>query len=210
MPGTPGTARPAAWSRIRRAWRARLRPTPFPGSGTPPRIRLPDGLDTGYRNGYAAGYRAALDLTKKQASATTPPAIVLLLRGHDRPQAEARPASARNSARSTFPRRTSFSQGPTWRANRSSARWPPPALFVPFPPRVAPRLHLRRRIPGDRGLLLQLRQPRGAGQPGCRLPLPGRAHRTHQPAGIVQLRGGISACRSDGNPTTRTTTAPTS
>lgn len=198
-----GTARPAAWSRIRRAWRAGLRADTV-SRGAAARRRASayrTGYDTGYRNGYAAGYRAALDQTKNKPQP---------LPRYCPPSPRTRPAagggsstaSARNSARSTFPRRTSFSQGPTWRANRSALAGRPPALFVPLPPRVAPRLHLRRRIPGIGVSYMQAFGNRGEiWQPVAVYLF--RARASHASARWYRsTTSGISACRSDGNPTT--------
>ena len=63
-----------------------------------------------------------------------------------------------------------------------------PPLLVPVPSRINPRPNLRRRLSGHRGRLLRLRKPRRTRKPDRRLPVPGRAHRTDQPAAVVQLR----------------------
>ena len=209
-PGTPGTARPAAWSRIRRAWRAGLRPTPCPGER------------------HAAAHpptgRATIRATVTAMPPDTGPPWI---RRRNKPQPlprycppspRTRPAagggsstaSARNSARSTFPRRTSFWQGPTWRANRSSARWPPTCVIrsVSAPGR-APTVST---AAYTRGSGSPITASATAGSWATRLPsTSSRARASHASARWYRsTTSGISACRSDGNPTTRTTTAPTS
>lgn len=96
-------------------------------------------------------------------------------------------ASARSSAPNTSPdqplRRR---REPRRTAHRPLPLGTPP-LLVPVPPRINPRPNLRRRLSGHRGRLLRLRKPRRTRKPDRRLPVPGRAHRTDQPAAVVQL-----------------------
>lgn len=98
------------------------------------------------------GYRAALDLTKKQASATTP-----LLSSFSADTAGRRRRLV-HSIGAEFrpeyiPPTNIFLAGANMAGEPIPALAGPPILrlFVPLPPRVAPRLYLRRRIPGDRG-----------------------------------------------------------
>ena len=156
------------------------------------------GYDTGYRNGYAAGYRAALDQTKKQAPAATP-----LLSSF----------SADTTGRR---RRLVHSIGAEFRpeyippTNRSSARWPPTCVIrSASAPGRAPTVST---AAYTRELGSPITASATAGSWATRLPsTSSRARASHASARWYRsTTSGISACRSDGNPTTRTTTAPTS
>lgn len=167
------------------------------------------GYDTGYRNGYAAGYRAALDLTKKQASATTP-----LLSSF----------SADTTGRR---RRLVHSIGAEFRPEYI----PPTNIFLaganmagePIQRSLAAHLRYSFRFrPGRAPTVSTAAYTRELGSPitasatagswATRLPsTSSRARASHASARWYRsTTSGISACRSDGNPTTRTTTAPTS
>ena len=209
-PGTPGKARPAVRRRIRQAWQAGLRPAPCPGER------------------HAAAHpptgRATIRATVTAMPPDTGPPWI---RRRNKPQPlplycppspRTRPAagggsstaSARNSARSTFPRRTSFWQGPTWRANRSSARWPPTCVIrSASAPGRAPTASM---AAYTRELGSPITASATAGSWVTRLPsTSSRARASHASARWYRsTTSGISACRSDGNLTTRTTTAPTS
>ena len=152
------------------------------------------GYDTGYRNGYAAGYRAALDQTKKQAPAATP-----LLSSF----------SADTTGRR---RRLVHSIGAEFRPeySRSSARWPPTCVIrSASAPGRAPTVST---AAYTRELGSPITASATAGSWATRLPsTSSRARASHASARWYRsTTSGISACRSDGNPTTRTTTAPTS
>ena len=155
------------------------------------------GYDTGYRNGYAAGYRAALDQTKKQASATTP-----LLSSF----------SADTTGRR---RRLVHSIGAEFRPEYI----PPTNIFLAganmavirsaSAPGRAPTASM---AAYTRELGSPITASATAGSWATRLPsTSSRARASHASARWYRsTTSGISACRSDGNLTTRTTTAPTS
>ncbi len=167
------------------------------------------GYDTGYRNGYAAGYRAALE-SDEETSPSRYPAIVLLLRGHDRPEAEARPQHrARSSAGVHSPDEHLSGRSQHGRRADPALAGRPPALFVPLPPGSRPTVST---AAYTRELGSPITASATAGSWATRLPsTSSRARASHASARWYRsTTSGISACRSDGNPTTRTTTAPTS
>lgn len=168
------------------------------------------GYDTGYRNGYAARIpgRPGSD---EETSLSHYPAIVLLLRGHDRPQAEARPQHRRGIPPGVHSPDEHLS-GRGQHGGRTD-----PALAGP------PTCVIRSvSAPGRAPTVSTAAYTRGSGSPitasatagswATRLPsTSSRARASHASARWYRsTTSGISACRSDGNPTTRTTTAPTS
>ena len=165
------------------------------------------GYDTGYRNGYAAGYRAALDQTKKQASATTPllSSFSADTTGRRRRLVHSIGAEFRPEY---IPPTNIFLAGANM--SRSSARWPPTCVIrSASAPGRAPTAST---AAYTRELGSPITASATAGSWATRLPsTSSRARASHASARWYRsTTSGISACRSDGNPTTRTTTAPTS
>ena len=194
-PDTTGMARTAAADTVSRG-AARRRASAYR-----------TGYDTGYRNGYAAGYRAALDLTKKQASATTPllSSFSADTTGRRRRLVHSIGAEFRPEY---IPPTNIFLAGANMAG--SSARWPPTCVIrsVSAPGR-APTAST---AAYTRGSGSPITASATAGSWATRLPsTSSRARASHASARWYRsTTSGISACRSDGNPTTRTTTAPTS
>ena len=163
------------------------------------------GYDTGYRNGYAAGYRAALDQTKKQAPAATPllSSFSADTTGRRRRLVHSIGAEFRPEY---IPPTNIFLAG----ANMAGARWPPTCVIrSASAPGRAPTVST---AAYTRELGSPITASATAGSWATRLPsTSSRARASHASARWYRsTTSGISACRSDGNPTTRTTTAPTS
>ena len=160
---------------------------------------IPKGWDNdcraSYKAGYEAGYRAGYLHGRRTAT---------------QPHSSGRASATRYADGSIVPTRDTTASGRRFmhrigaplihlpdqplrrrREPRRTAHRPlplgTPPLLVPVPPRINPRPNLRRRLSGHRGRLLRLRKPRRTRKPDRRLPVPGRAHRTDQPAAVVQL-----------------------
>ena len=137
---------------------------------------------TGYDTGYRNGYAAGYRAALDQTKKQAPAATPLL---------------------------SSFSADTTGR-RRSSARWPPTCVIrSASAPGRAPTVST---AAYTRELGSPITASATAGSWATRLPsTSSRARASHASARWYRsTTSGISACRSDGNPTTRTTTAPTS